>query len=178
MIRVTDYVITPKVEDAFWSGVDKNSPPSDYTPHLGPCWLWKGGHSKSGYGVIRFYQGGGCVTLYVHKISYLLNVGAIPEGMKADHRCHMRLCANPKHLRAVTHAQNIQHRRGAQRNKRSGLRGVFHDRARDYWYAQVTANGHTHSSPSFRTDEDANAWAVAKRHELFLPNDADRLIAS
>lgn len=34
--------------------------------------------------------------------------GPIPPGLEIDHICRVRLCVNPHHLQAVTHAENLR----------------------------------------------------------------------
>lgn len=63
------------------------------------CWLWKGKTNRDGYG--RFWPGG------VHRISYELENGEIPENLVIDHLCRVRSCVNPKHLEAVTNKTNV-----------------------------------------------------------------------
>jgi len=46
-----------KDEDAFWSQVDKDS--------ADPCWIWKGGKNRDGYGVMWV----GKRALYAHRIA-------------------------------------------------------------------------------------------------------------
>lgn len=75
----------------------------------GLCWIWQGAARPTGYGVIGLPRRG---VDSVHRVSYELHIGAIPEGLHIDHLCGVRLCANPEHLEAVTQAEN---------NRRAGL---------------------------------------------------------
>lgn len=81
------------------------------------CHHWTGAiNASTGYGTIGLNGD----NPYVHRLSYTLFVGPIPEGMKIDHVCHNRdpecrgegvcmhrRCLNPEHLEAVPHRENV-----------------------------------------------------------------------
>lgn len=68
------------------------------------CWVWTGALNASGYGVI----GLGAMTLArVHRLTYEMLVGPIPEGLQLDHLCRVRACCNPTHLEPVTNRENF-----------------------------------------------------------------------
>lgn len=93
--------------DRFWTKVVK---------HPDGCWEWRGAVLPNGYGVTK--HTGERRNTYVHRFSYELAFGPIPEGMEIDHLCHdpalcqrawacpHRRCVNPSHLRATTHREN------------------------------------------------------------------------
>lgn len=83
------------------------------------CLLWtgarRGGEGRSGrswrksggsggrYGVIKV-----CGTVYyVHRLSYSLFRGQIPEGHHVDHLCENPLCWSPYHLECVDASVNL-----------------------------------------------------------------------
>ena len=71
------------------------------------CWLFTGPKIYSGYGDMKLMFRGKFVRP-IHRISYLIFVGEIPEGMEIDHICRNRACYNPEHLRSVTHSHNCK----------------------------------------------------------------------
>jgi hypothetical protein len=67
------------------------------------CILWTGA-TRSGYGRMRFNGS----PANVHRITFLLFVGEIPDGLMVLHRCPNRACINHKHLYAGTQFDNMQ----------------------------------------------------------------------
>jgi len=75
---------------------------------LNGCWEWKGEIKADGYGRFNVYGGGRKFHYPAHRISfYLSNNLVIDENKVLDHTCRNRSCCNPKHLREVTHRQNV-----------------------------------------------------------------------
>jgi HNH endonuclease len=72
------------------------------------CWRWIGCKSHIGYGQFRVdaRRRTRSELSSPHRFAYEYFVGPIPEGCEIDHLCHVRDCANPLHLRAVTHQEN------------------------------------------------------------------------
>ena len=83
------------------------------------CWEWQGSVTgNNGYGNMRIPNKG---LAYVHRLSYVMHNGIIPNGMKVLHKCDNSLCCNPAHLILGTQLDNIKDRdmKGRQRNKSS-----------------------------------------------------------
>lgn len=69
------------------------------------CWRWLGHVSRYGYGV---WGGAHKVwgTDFAHRIVWLQQRGPIPQGLVLDHKCRVRDCVNPDHLRICTVKEN------------------------------------------------------------------------
>lgn len=152
----TEYVKPPEspteMASRFWGKVNKTA----------TCWLWQAGKRGPGYGIFTWKRR----DYVAHRFSYELLVGEIPEGMVIDHICHTPACVNPTHLRLATSKQNAENRRGANRNGKSGIRGVSYIKRDGKWKGQAGHN-YTRYAKYFDTPEEAAAYAQTKRQELF-----------
>lgn len=84
-----------------------------------PCWIWKGlTNSVTGYGEFKIdaHRKSVLPRSSPHRYAYQYFVGAIPDGEEIDHLCHTRNCANPLHLRTLTHGDNQANRRNCYVN--------------------------------------------------------------
>jgi len=72
----------------FWSKVDKGDPNN---PNA--CWIWKAYKHKN-WG----YIGLGRSPHLVHRVSWELTFGSVPEGHNVLHSCNSRDCVRPEHL--------------------------------------------------------------------------------
>jgi hypothetical protein len=67
------------------------------------CWRWRGS-ILNGYGRIGRNHSGDTLA---HRVSYLVNVGPIPDGLFVHHICANRACVNPGHLQLTTTRANM-----------------------------------------------------------------------
>lgn len=164
---MTDYHYNPK---RFWAKVDQRGPKD--------CWEWTASLSQEGYGHFTVRDNGKHRPAGAHRVAYQEANGAIPDGMHIDHICHNTVCVNPAHLRLATPKQNMEHRKGARSDSRSGIRGVMWDADRNSWKAHVKHAGKGFYVGNFPSLAEAVTAVTAKRNELFTHNDADRTIGA
>ena len=94
------------------------------------CWVFTGYVFNSGYGGLRVRGTPGNDKYFVHRLSYELLIGAVPDGKQLDHLCRVRCCLNPAHLEPVTHRENV-------------LRGISLPKAWKTWRSRTHCNhGH------------------------------------
>ena len=129
-------VISAERQRVFWSRVQAEEGAA--------CWRWTGTHDAYGYANFKVQD----VDYKVHRVSYELCVGPIPEGLTLDHLCRVRDCVNPLHLEAVTIKENTI--RGKQpefmdkwrANRRRSICINGHEMTPDNIYAQPGLNSH------------------------------------
>jgi len=100
----------------------------------------------------------------VHRLAWVIATGEWPKGV-IDHingnPSDNRLC----NLRDVSHAENIQNQRQANRaNKSSGYLGVTSSRGR--WEARIMTNGKNIYLGRFDTPEEAHQVYLAAKRNL------------
>ena len=68
------------------------------------CWNFLGSINYNGYGLTK-YSGR---RRSVHRLSWMIYNGPIPDGKHICHHCDNKKCINPKHLYCGTHADNMK----------------------------------------------------------------------
>lgn len=102
------------------------------------------------------------VTIYMHQL-----IAQNPPRTVVDHHNHCTLDNRRENLRIVTHAENGQNRKGAQRNNRnSGLRNVYRNQSGN-WFVRLVKNGEVIHVGTFKTKEEAHRKAIEAREKYY-----------
>lgn len=91
--------------------------------------------------------------------------GPIPEGMEIDHIDRNRGNNAPSNLRLVTRSQNSRNK-APHKNNKSGIKGVYWHKHREYWYGQCKKNGKTFRTSCCHTKEQAAVLLTKLREEI------------
>lgn len=108
------------------------------------CWLWLGGKTRDGYGVLKLYKDSKWyATARAHRVLYEAMIGRIPDGLVIDHLCRNRACCNPGHMEIVTIATNVM--RGTSpaaiaAQKDHCARGHKYTKVTTLWATAIRAN--------------------------------------
>jgi hypothetical protein len=116
---------------------------------------------SDGYYVIRF----GRIAYALHRLVWIYHNGDIPDGMLVDHVDGNKVNNRIENLRLATKSQN-NHNSKIHSNNTSGIKGIFRDKSRNKWRAQLAINGKIKSVGSFDTIEEAEAAVIAARNNL------------
>jgi len=134
--------------DRFWAMVDRRGPDD--------CWPFQGSPGPDGHIRLVLPEG----RVFVHRFSWELHRGPIPEGMLVCHKCDNPPCVNPAHLFLGTHADNMadrnqKGRQARQRGEACGTAKLTEDKVREI--RRLASEG---SSPAAL----AVAFGVSERH--------------
>jgi hypothetical protein len=92
------------------------------------CWTWTGSRDQNGYGQFRLNG----KLQRAHRISYLWNVGQIPDGLGVLHRCDNPSCVRPDHLFVGTQTDNMRDAsiKGRCKKKTDSMIGTLNQNAK------------------------------------------------
>jgi len=170
--------------DCRWSNIEiaKKSPSwdfkdmIDYDPDTGE-FSWRYKFSPSGrplvgspgwvtnHGYVRVSTNG--KEIQGHRLAYRMMVGDdVPKGMEIDHINGDRSDNRWQNLRVVSRTQNNMNARLRADNK-SGVKGVYYDKSRGLWAAEIKMSGKRHALGRFGTLEEAKHARGMAEEELF-----------
>lgn len=105
------------------------------------------------------------VITYAHHVIWMINNGEIPLGYKIDHINGVRSDNRLSNLRLVTHQQNAQNQKRKITNS-SGVTGVYFNKERCKWIANICVDGRTKYLGIFASIIDAIAERKRAEKEL------------
>lgn len=111
-------------------------------------WKWYAHKSRSGYYAAR--RGADKKFIYMHRA-----ILECPEGVTADHINGDGLNNKRNNLRIATYSQNNCNRGKIKRRCSSGFLGVYRNKLRNKWIAQIKINGVQKHLGSFDCEADA-----------------------
>jgi hypothetical protein len=79
------------------------------------CWEWQGYVHPNGYGMVSYHS----KSARVHRLSFRLFKGPIPDGHDVCHQCDVKRCCNPDHLWTGPRQLNNRDTTDKFRNKNS-----------------------------------------------------------
>lgn len=134
------------------------------------CWVWDSANNYK-YGKIR--RGEKIVS--VHRLSWELYRGPIPEGFHVLHSCDVTLCVNPEHLFLGTHGDNMRDMKEKGRwkgGKQKGCEATILDEKK-VWAARVAVLEHgmtiTSQAERYGVDRSTMSYAVNGKTWKMVP---------
>lgn len=110
------------ITERFMKYVQKSDSPDE-------CWEWIGANNGNGYGKFSIDN----KMFFAHRVSYMLFVGHIPDGMLVCHSCDNEKCVNPSHLWLGTNRDNTNDK--MKKNRQSHHTGV---KGENHWSHKLT----------------------------------------
>lgn len=111
-----------------------------------------------------------------HRLAWIYEYGAIPEGMQIDHKDRNKLNNRIDNLRLATSTQNKQNIHKPRSDNKSGFLGVWFCKRTEKFNAEIVVDKKKVTLGSFDTPELASeAYLAAKRkyHEFYHEDKKD-----
>ena len=103
----------------------------------------------------------------IHRFIWAWHGNFLEPNQQIDHIDGNSLNNRIENLRAATHKQNCENRKGAQKNSKTGVKGVSWAKKAKKWEAQIQHNGTKKHLGYYETKEDAIAARIAAEKEYF-----------
>lgn len=144
-----------------------------YDPETGVL-RWKTARSSrvKPFGVAGYKDTNGYIKIQIngvnfrgHRIAWIYMTGEWPQN-EVDHKNGVRDDNSWGNLREATRKQNCENLPLATKNK-SGFRGVYFDKKRKKWIAQISSNRKVFNLGGYESPQEAYSVCLLKRAEMF-----------
>lgn len=154
----------PETGKLYWKERPLNMFPSDRT---GKSWNTKYAGREACVAICRAGYKYGTIfdrSHYAHRVAWAIYYGAMPKG-EVDHINAVRVDNRIVNLRDVTSSEN-KWNSSIQRNNTIGIKGIYWDKDRGKWRAQLSKHGKRVFSGRFNSLEEAEEayTEAAKKH--------------
>ena len=103
----------------------------------------------------------------IHRLIWAWHGYSLEPNQQIDHIDGNSLNNRIENLRAASRKQNGENRKGANKNSKSGVKGVSWRKDREKWCAYIKHNGKDINLGLYETKEDAIAARIAAEKEYF-----------
>jgi len=104
---------------------------------------------------------------YIHRLIWVWHGHSLEPNEDIDHIDGDGLNNCIENLRAVSHKQNHENRKTAQKNSKSGVKGVCWRKDREKWHAQICHNGKVIHLGYYKDIDDARVARIAAEKEYY-----------